>query len=422
MTKLRLIVVNEYLIRVRARSFLISTLLAPLFIVGILLGPALLAEHESQTARSVIVVNESGDRTLFDDLQRQIGDPQQGGDGEIRLSDWGQAGGIDAAREVLAPEIEEGDYDGLLYLEPEFLEDGEAVFYAADPSGVVWADPIESALSRLLVQRRLADYGLREADLDDLMVSARLKAQPILGEGSEEGALEGRLIIGFIMVFLLYMMILTYGIQAMNAVIEDKNSRVVEVMLSNVTPTTLMAGKILASAMVGLTQFSIWGLLAVGLMGRGVVEMPAGLDLSFLSAGLWISFTAFFLLGYLLFACLYAAVGAMCNNVQDAQQFQMPITMLIVLPILLLQVVMQNPNGQLAVVLSLIPFFTPIMMFMRIALGSPPLWQVVLGLVLLSATVLLMARLTGKLFRISILSFGKTPSWKQVWAMLRAPE
>ena len=148
---------------------------------------------------------------------------------------------------------------------------------SADPSGVVWAEEIESALSRLLVQQRLGDYGLERADLDRLMANVQLSTQPIEGEGADEGALQGRLVVGLIMVFLLYMMILAYGIQSMNAVIEDKNSRVVEVMLSNVTPSTLMAGKILASALVGLTQFTIWGLLAVGLMGRGVAALPAEL-------------------------------------------------------------------------------------------------------------------------------------------------
>ncbi len=422
MRNLRLIVQSEYLIRVRAKSFILSTLLAPLFISAILVGPALLAESQSPAERRVVVCLESRDRTLFEELQTILSDAARGEVGGIRLDVWDEAGGIEDARATLSPMINDGVYDGLLYLPSEFLEGGDAIFYAADPSGVMWAEDLESALSRILVQRRLGEYGLGSDDLDRLMARASLRAQPIAGEAGNEGALESRLIAGFIMVFLLYMMILTYGIQSMNAVIEDKSSRVVEVMLANVTPTSLMAGKILASALVGLTQFSIWGVLGVGLIGQGMVSLPAEVDLSFLSFGLWASFTAYFLLGFLLFACLYASIGAMCSSLQDAQQFQMPVTMMIVMPILLLQVVMENPNGDLAVVLSLIPFFTPIMMFMRIALGSPPMWQVALSLVLLSGTVLLMARITGKLFRVSILSFGKAPSWKQVWAMLRSPE
>ena len=422
MHKLFLVISNEYRVRVRSRSFIISTLLAPLFILAISVGPALLAERSSHGERAVMVYDQTGEKGLFEKLQVMVGDPQVGGFSKTHLLLWDGSGPIDTVRTRLAPQIENGTYDGLLYLAPTFLSQGDAVFYAADPGGLMWTDQLETALDKLVLRHRMALRGVPEDDLGDLLAKVHLTSAPIEGVAEVKGAMESRLIIGMVLILLLYMMILAYGVQSMNAVIEDKTSRVVEVMLACVTPTVLMAGKILATALVGLTQFAIWGVLSVGLIGRGPLALPAEIDLSFLTVGLWISFTAFFILGYLLFACLYASIGSMCNSMQDAQQFQMPVTVLVIVPILLLQVVMQDPNGTLAVVFSLIPVFTPIMMFIRITMGSPPLWQVVLSLVLLAGTVLFMAKLTGKLFRLSILSFGKAPSWRQVIAMLRSPE
>jgi len=370
----------------------------------------------------VVVYDETGQPGLFEKLQETLGDPGRGGSSNIRLSRYDGTGPLDSVRVRLAPQIENGDYDGLLDLSRDFLTDGKAMFYAADPSGLLWTDELQVSLDKLLLGYRMAEHGVSEDDLSRLMEKVQFHTAPITGQVQSEEAMASRLMVGMMMILLLYVMILTYGVQSMNAVIEDKASRVVEVMLANVTPTTLMTGKIVATALLGLTQFAIWGLVGVGAMGRGLATLPAEIDLSFLTVWLWVAFTTFFILGYLLFASLYAAIGSMCNSMQDAQQFQMPVTILVVIPILLLQVVLQDPNGTLAVVFSLIPVFTPIMMFIRIVLGTPPLWQVLLSIVLLALTGVLMAKITGKLFRLSILSFGKAPNWRQVVHMLRSPE
>jgi ABC-2 type transport system permease protein len=420
-SKLRLIVATEYLLRVRTRSFLLSTILAPLFMLALLLGPALLMDRAGESDRRVMVVDQSG-QDLFGALQQEIGDPQAGGEGRTRLVRYRGDASLEEIRADVARQVEAGEFDGLLVLPSDFAGTGQASFYGGDASGALWTEGLERALGRVLIRSRLESLGLGAESLDQVVAQARLKTEHIRGEKADEAGLEVRLIVSFILVFLLYMMILGYGIQAMNGIIEDKASRVVEVMLSTVRPTTLMAGKILSSALVGLTQFAVWGVVAVGVMGRGLVETPLPLDLSFLSWDLWLSFTCFFLLGFLLFSSIYAAVGALCTSVQDAQQFQTPITLLVVVPIVLAQVVARDPDSALSFWLSLVPFFTPILMFTRVSMGSPAAWEVVLSLVVLAGTVVLMARLSGKLFRLAILSFGKAPGWRQVWGMLRAPE
>jgi len=419
--KLRLIISTEYLLRVRTRSFVLSTVLAPLFMLGLLLGPALLMDRTGDSDRRVMVVDRSGEN-LFHTLQEEVHDPLVGGMGRTRLFLWSGTEDVDEIRRAVAAEVEEGRYDGLLVIPADFADTGQASFYGGDASGAIWTRGLERSLGRVLMRSRLERLGLDGTALDQLVSAAQLKTEHIRGEKADQAGLEVRLVVSFLLVFLLYMMILGYGIQAMNSIIEDKASRVVEVMLATVTPTTLMVGKIVSSALVGLTQFAVWGVVAVGLIGQGVVATPLPVDLSFLSWSLWLSFALYFLLGFLLFSSIYAAIGAMCTSVQDAQQFQAPITLLVVVPIVLAQVVARDPDSALSFWLSLVPFFTPILMFTRVSMGSPAAWEVILSLLLLAGTVLLMARLSGKLFRLAILSFGKAPGWRQVWEMLRSPE
>ena len=252
------------------------------------------------------------------------------------------------------------------------------------------------------------------------MLEGRLYFQ--LVGGGEQASLEGRLLMGIAMIMLLYFMMIFYGQFTMTAVIEDTSTRVVEVMLASVTPTQLMMGKVIGQGLVGFTQFVAWmaATAAFSTIGGSVAGME--LDLSQVGLELWAWFGVFFVLGFLLYSSLYAGVGALCSSLQDAQQYQGPITMLIVLPMLLLQVAIQAPDSGVSLALSLFPLFTPILMFIRIVIGDPALWQVVLSIVLLLATVVFLLRLSGKLFRLSILNFGKAPGWKEVLRMLSRPE
>jgi ABC-2 type transport system permease protein len=193
-------------------------------------------------------------------------------------------------------------------------------------------------------------------------------------------------------------------------------------MLASVSPSQLMMGKIIGQGLVGLTQLAIWAVCAMTLAGQSARFLPEGVNLSFLTPMLWVYFLLFFALGYVLYSSLYAAAGALCNTLQDAQQIVWPITIFVVIPVALLQVVMQDPDATHNIVLSLIPVFTPILMFMRIVIGNPPLWQIGLSLLLLASTVLLMFQVTGKLFRLGILMYGKAPTWAQIMRMLRVAD
>jgi ABC-2 type transport system permease protein len=445
--KLLLVVRKEYLERVRSRAFMLGTILGPLGMAALMIGPALLAEKSGVGERKVAVVDQSGADAVTmlrqelehvrkhgrgaDTTAAQEPSAAPGGTGgrtaatrnKVVLSLYGGPGtDLEAARAELNPQVKRGELDGYLVLPPDFVQTGKAMYYGENLSSVVWADRLEGALDKVLARERLKEAGLDESLLMRITRGAELKTLQVGEGGKAGGAMEGRLIAALVMIMMLYMMILMYGQTSMQAVVEEKTSRVVEVMLGSVTPAQLMMGKLVGNGLVGLTQFAIWGTCALGMAGQAGRFLPANIDLSFLTPSLWIFFTLFYVMGFVLYSSLYAAVGAMCNTIQESQQLVWPITIFVVIPIALLQVVMQDPDATHNVVLSLIPFFTPILMFIRIALGKPPLWQILASIVLLGVSVLLMVRAAAKIFRLGILSFGKAPTWPQIVKLLRTAD
>ncbi|HPF70595.1 MAG TPA: ABC transporter permease, partial [Candidatus Krumholzibacteria bacterium] len=178
--------------------------------------------------------------------------------------------------------------------------------------------------------------------------------------------------------------------------------------------------EVLGIGLAGLTQFSIWALTFFGLSQKGVSVGDFTLSAGFLTPVILVSFVAFFILGFFLYATLYAGVGAMCNSIQDSQQFHMPLAMGMVIPMLLLSLVLRSPDSTVATVLSLVPMFSPVLMFMRVCVETPPLWQIGLAWLLMAGSIVLAARAAGKLFRIGILMYGASPTWATLGKALRS--
>jgi len=242
----------------------------------------------------------------------------------------------------------------------------------------------------------------------------------VSGEGGEarQGD-ESAFVVAIVLIMMIYMMVLMYGAHTLQVVIEEKSNRVVEVLLSSLSPGSLMLGKVLGIGAAGLTQTGIWTLAFLIFSQQGVSIGSFTLDTSFLTPMIWISFLVFFLLGFFLYALLYAGVGAMCNTLQDSQQFNFPLMMGLVLPMMLLSLVLEAPNSPVAVGLSLVPLFAPVLMFVRVCVETPPVWQVVLSWALMAVSIWLAARAAGKLFRLGILMYGASPTWATLARALR---
>ena len=217
---------------------------------------------------------------------------------------------------------------------------------------------------------------------------------------------------------ILYMTILLWGIAVQRSIIEEKNNRVIEVLLSSLRATDLLGGKILGVGSVGLTQYAIWAIFAVGLSMYGM-NMGAFSQLSVFSATTLIFFIVYYLLGFLFYSTLFASIGSVCNTDQEAQQLQTPVVMCLVFTIIIPMAVIQNPDGTFATIVSMIPFFAPIVMFMRINILTPPAWQIALSIAILILSIFIAGKIAAKIFRVGILMYGKRPSLPEMIRWLK---
>ncbi|MBI3758666.1 MAG: ABC transporter permease, partial [Deltaproteobacteria bacterium] len=250
-------------------------------------------------------------------------------------------------------------------------------------------------------------------------LSRGIELDTINRQGQREEGQTFFLTFGLIMA--IYVSILVYGITVMRGVIEEKQWRIIEVLLSSVKPIELMLGKLIGIGLVGLTQFAVWALTGSLLSVLGTMPLMrfVKVPLPSLSPMLMFFFVLYFILGYFLYATLYAMVGAIVSNEEDGQQMQIPVTMTIVIPIMISALVMQDPNSLSSTLLSFIPFFSPILMFMRISFQTPPAWQIVLSIVLNLATILALIWLAAKIYRVGVLMYGKRPSLPEVARWLK---
>jgi ABC-2 type transport system permease protein len=418
MRKILTVIRKEYLERVRSKSFVIGTLLGPALMSMFILVPVLVADKGGDDQRTVGVIDLSGEvfQPFADVLAAQGRDHIDLEPIACRPAD------ADSCVERLKQMILDGTVHSGVVVGRDFFEDPQATFYNQSVSSLVLRDEVlEPALNRVLREARFTRAAVPESLYTYLSGRADWSSRTVTAEGGDEEQDEAvGFIMAFVLIMIIYMMVIMYGSHTLTAVIEEKSSRMAEVMLASVRPGHLMLGKVLGIGLSGLTQFGIWSLAFFILSQRGVTIGEFSLDTGFLSPMILVSFVAFFLLGFFLYATLYAGVGALCNSVQDSQQFHMPLVMGLVIPMMLLSLIMRSPNATLSVVLSLVPLFAPVLMFMRVCVETPPLWQIGLSWVLMIISIWAAARGAGKLFRLGILMHGASPTWASMIRMLRS--
>ena len=330
---------------------------------------------------------------------------------------------LPSVRRKLNDDVQKERIKAYIVLTPQTLETGAAEWRAQSVKAeVVMREQIANYVSRAATKERLKDRGVDPKVYDAARLRVDLEpheAKEI--ESGESGKNVGmNLAISGVFFFLIYMSIFIYGAYIMRGVLEEKNNRIVEVIVSSIRPTTLMLGKILGIGLVGLTQYAVWACLALAVtlpgaaavigMGEGLPHIPVA------TIG---AFVLFFLLGYFLYSSLYAALSAPFNTEQEAQQFILIPGMMLILTSTTWFFAFNQPNGRLATVLSFFPFTAPLMMFMRISVQTPPLWQIATSVALLVATIVAVAWFAGRIYRVGILMYGKKPTLPEIfrWAM-----
>jgi ABC-2 type transport system permease protein len=405
---------REYLARVRTKGFWIATLVLPLVMAAMFAVPVLVL-MKSTASLEAVVVDETG-RIGAGIAVRLSGDSAEAGRARVEADPEAQRAALD--RRLLDEGI-----DAWIWIGREGLADNRVEYHARSVSNTLTQEVIEDAISEAVQEMRLTEAGLDPETVRPLLEPVHLQTIKVSEEGSRSEAGEAGFFLAYGTFFLLYMVLLLWGQQVLQGALEEKTSRIVEVVIASVRPFDLMLGKLLGIGGAAFTQFGIWLTTVVVLTAPGLVAalgaLPEDVGLPTFSALQAGAIFVFFILGFFVYASLFAAVGASFNNLQEAQQLAYLPTSLIILPVFFLFPVINDSSSTLAVVTSLIPPLTPILMPLRIAVEMPPLWQVGLAVVLTGLFVYLMVALCGRIYRVGILMYGKKPTIKELWRWVR---
>ena len=443
-----IIIRREYLNKVKKKSFLITTLLVPILVAGLTIGVMAVMLTTKEKSKTIAVVDGSGivmpyledtETIKYVDCNGQNPDSVK-----LHMPDLG--------------------YDGLLNI-PGLDVEGKTIhpdLYSPKPLGMDMTQNISNRLDKAVEDYRIASYGIEGLDqiMKDVKSDVKLRSYTVSESGEEKVSdADVYSIISMVLGIIIFMFVTMFGSMVMSAVIEEKQSRVVEVLVSSVKSTELMFGKIIGIALVAITQFLLWVLLsgviigaAGGIMKDRLVSQadPAELaqslgvspdqldtmDLTQLAgadneiastldmihgipiAKIIILFLLFFLFGYLLYASLFAAIGSAVENAEDTQQLQIPLTVPLMLAYIIALYAFKAPDSSIAFWASLFPFTSPIVMIARLPFGVPG-WEIALSLVLLILTFVVCAWASAKIYKVGILMFGKKSSWKDLWKWLK---
>ncbi len=422
MRKVWLIIKREYLTRVRTKAFIVGTIAIPLFTIGLFAFSMIMATRQADRTLRIAILDEVGG--LASPISRGLTEKLRNGQPAFQtVKIVEQPASPGKAREELRADVRTGRLDAYLVLSKGVLEEKGAEFHTKNPGDMTQLGSVRRAVSDAVIARRLEQRGIRLDDASQVVRGVDLRTIKDTEQGETEE--RGQTFLTAVMVAtLLYATLVIYGVSTMRSVLEEKTTRIVEILVSSVRPFQLLIGKILGVAAVAVTQYVIWatagGLVAAyGTTMASAFRPGASIPSFHLPVSLLAYAVLFFLVGYLLYASLYAATGAMVSSEQEAQQVQAPITLLIVVSFVLFNAVIRNPDSRLSVALSVIPFFSPILMVLRIALQTPPFWQIALALGLSLLTTLGVVQFSARIYRVGILMYGKRPSLVELLRWLR---
>lgn len=422
MRKVWVVIRREFLERVRTKWFVIATVVGPLMMIAFIVVPIMLARRGARE-RSVAVVDLTttgfGARltTALNDVKslRVTRAPSSAADA---------AATIDSLTQLVRARA----LDGFLIVSDAAADSGSVEYRGANVS-LIDVQTLSTALNNAIFAERLRREGVNPLLVQQARVHVDLKTARITGKRTTGESAQGAFVLAYVIWMLTYIGILLYGMQVLGSVVEEKTSRIVEVLVSSLKPFELMSGKVLGVGAVGLFQFSIWGLFAGLLLGQGRAMMwqlgitpeSGGMTLPTISGATIAVFLACFLLGYFLYAAMFAAVGAVTNSESEARQAGSVVTMLLVIPSILMVGILNDPGGALAVRLSIIPFTAPIAMPVRWAASEVPLGQLMLSMALLVATLLGITWVAARVYRVGILMYGKRPTIPELVRWVRMP-
>ncbi|MDE0326270.1 MAG: ABC transporter permease [Candidatus Poribacteria bacterium] len=441
LSKVVTVIKREYMTRVKSKGFIASLFLMPVLMCGLVLLSSFLAimEDKTEEMRKLAVIDETGE--IFEQMQEAIAKHRTfQHKGELVYQVHRETATTEEEKTALQERVRTKNLYAYLEIPEDVFANGEVRFYARTATNFNIQNALRRIISDIVRDKRFAESGYSRREVSRLMRSVGFNAYAVKSSKGKDGgakvesAIEtgARLGLGYILVFVLYMFVLIYANSIMRSVLEEKTTRIVEVIISSVKPHQLLLGKLVGVCSVCLTMFAIWVIFGVLLVMNikpilgifGIDSLPIQFvqvigTIKASSGEVLTYFFIYFIIGFFMYSTLYAVVGAICSSEEEAQQTGVPLTMLIVVPFVLMFQLFRIPDSTLSVLLSHVPFFSPILMFMRINVLMPPLWEILLNIVLMCATVLLVTLISGKIYRIGILMYGKRPTLGQLWQWAR---
>lgn len=397
----------EYLQKIRSKGFIFSMIFMPSVIIGFTLIPTYLADKESERTLTVAVADETG--FAAHELELKLSTVFSQNVGVISISiipvDFTTYDSTILAGSQL---VQKGIVDGFLLFDEASADKRNIPYYVKGTGNMAEFRALENAVADLITERHAKKLLLTAEQIQSVTQRSQIK---MIQVGSEETEMIKKYLAGIILVMMLFFAIFNSGGSFMRGISEEKNNRVIEILISSVTPGELMTGKILGLGCVGLSQIFIWGLLGV---------IFGGHSLNFLSPFLLLCFTVYFIFGFLMYAGIFSIVGSVLSSEQDVQPVQAVLSMIGILPVALAVLVLQDPDSLLVTILSYIPLLTPTLMILRMVISMPSIIQIVSTMTVLFISLIVTLYLAGKIFQVALLMHGKKPSYREIMKWVRA--
>ena len=450
MNKLLAIIKREYLQRVRSRMFIVWTILGPIMLVFFSVVPALVFRIKTGDATRIAVVDQTGKmyervRTALVDesgvetegeesagtstVKNMNANPQERMrrasrdlTGSYRVEPVNLSGrSADEVAKELNERILKNQLDGYLIIPPDVLTTGKISYFGRNSGDVITQDQIRSRVATAIREQIIAEANIPRNVFADMSKPVKMDSNSVTEKGTERDSGAGFVLV-LVIGFLIYLMLVTYGQVILSAVVEEKETRIAEILFSSVRSFTLMMGKLIGVSLVALTQYGIWAIVFTifALYGIGMLAAQGvPVSLPSIPASLIIYFIIFFLLGYFIYATIYALVGAMVTTAQEGGQIALPIIFLLMIGFYMAFPVMRSPNSSFSFWVSMFPFWSPITMMVRIVTGRPPFWEIALSIAIGIATGVLLIWLAARVYRIGMLMYGKRASIPEVIRWVR---
>lgn len=453
MTKFIAIVKREYLQRVRTKLFVIMTVLGPVLLMVFTVVPTMLMTVKTEDTRLAVLDQTEGaqlfpavrDSLMKSNRQRDTSPKTEvvdavNANSQDRMMKAGRGFGggfvvtavdtrnqsLEELKRELNRKVGSEELEGYLIIPANILQDSDAtpIYFSRNLSDLPTQGQIERALNDALRKQRLTAAGVSEAALERLSKRVDIDVYPV-NEKGEEGARGSGLAgfaLPFIIAFLIYITVLLYGQVVLGAVVEEKETRIAEILFSSVKSWTLMLGKLIGVSLVAVTQLGIWvtAFVVLTVLGASTLRERGLESISIQIPPVFFGYLfVFFILGYFIYSTLYVLIGSMVTTTQEGGQLAMPIIFLLMASLYMAFPVMRSPNSSFAFWISMVPFFSPIVMVVRIVTQTPPVWQIALSVLICIVSIVLLLLLAARVYRVGMLMYGKKATIPEVWRWVR---